>query len=87
MFCKHASKSMNHLYCFYNIFTYLIRNYQSLLTSVNFTNILSAAFAPKTFCQKITNPNCKHIKAGKNLLYEKSARKILVKLTSFYLCL
>ncbi len=30
---------------------------------VNFTNILWAAFAPKSFCQKITNPNCKHVKA------------------------
>ncbi len=48
---------------------------------VNFTNILRAAFAPKSFCQKITNPNFKHIKAAKKLSYEKSARKILVKLT------
>ena len=31
---------------------------------VNFTNILWAAFAPKSFCQKFTNPNCKHIKAA-----------------------
>ncbi len=30
---------------------------------VNFTNILWAAFAPKSFCQKNTNPNCKHLKA------------------------
>jgi hypothetical protein len=48
---------------------------------VNFTNILRAAFAPKSICQKITNPNCKHIKAAQKLLYKKSAHKILVKLT------
>ncbi len=30
---------------------------------VNFTNILWAAFAPKSFHQKITNSNCKHLKA------------------------
>jgi hypothetical protein len=34
------------------------------------------------FCQKITNANCKYIKAvQKKLLYEKAAYKILVKLT------
>ncbi len=33
------------------------------LSGVNFTNILGATFAPKSFHQKITNPNCKHIKA------------------------
>jgi len=35
---------------------------------VNFTNILLAAFAPKAFCQKITNPNCKHTKAAQKTL-------------------
>jgi hypothetical protein len=55
--------------------------------SVNFTNILWAAFAPKSFCQKITNPNCKHIKAAQKLSYEKAARKILVKLTPSHLVL
>jgi hypothetical protein len=30
---------------------------------VNFTNILRSALAPKSFRQKNTNPNCKHIKA------------------------
>ena len=35
---------------------------------VNFTNILWAAFAPKSFCQKITNPNCKHLKAVQRTL-------------------
>jgi hypothetical protein len=38
-------------------------------------------FAPKSFRQKITNPNCKHLKLRKKLSYEKAARKILVKLT------
>ncbi len=41
-------------------------------SGVKFTIILRATFAPKSFCQKITNPNYKHIKA---------AHKILVKLT------
>ncbi len=35
---------------------------------VNFTNILWAAFAPKSFRQKIRNPNCKHIKAAQRTL-------------------
>jgi len=35
---------------------------------VNFTNIFWAAFAPKSFCQKITNPNFKHIKAAQQSL-------------------
>jgi hypothetical protein len=48
---------------------------------VDFTNILCTAFAPKSFHQKIKNPNCKHIKpALKKLSYEKAAHKILVKL-------
>jgi hypothetical protein len=34
------------------------------------------------FAKKITNPNCKYIKAAqKKLSYEKAAHKILVKLT------
>jgi hypothetical protein len=48
---------------------------------VNFTNILRAAFAPKPFRPKITNPNCKHIKGAQKRLYEKAACKMLVKLT------
>ncbi len=36
----------------------------ALFPAVNFTNILSAAFVPKSFCQKITNTYCKHIKAA-----------------------
>ncbi len=61
--------------------------YKQFCPSVNFTNILWAAFAPESFCQKITNPNCKHIKATQKLLCAKAARKILVKLTPslFYL--
>jgi len=35
---------------------------------VNFTNILLAVFAPKSFRQKITNPNCKHLKAAQRTL-------------------
>ncbi len=53
---------------------------QILPPGVNFTNILWAAFAPKSFRQKITNPNCKHIKGVQRIWFEKSACKILVKL-------
>ncbi len=35
---------------------------------VNFTNVLRAAFAPKAFCHKITNPNCKLIKTAQRAL-------------------
>jgi len=46
---------------------------------------LRGAFPPFYFHQKITNPNCKHIKASKTLSYKKAAFKMLVKLTpSFY---
>ncbi len=48
---------------------------------VNFTNILQAAFALILFHQKITKPNCKWRKALQKTLYEKAARKMLVKLT------
>ena len=50
-------------------------------SGVNFTNILLAAFAPKSLGQKITNPNCKHIKDAQKTFILKSAHKILVKLT------
>ncbi len=40
-----------------NIYTYIET------PGVNFTNILWTAFVPKSFRQKITNPNCKHLKA------------------------
>jgi len=38
------------------------------LPGVNFTNILWAVFAPKSFYQQMTNPNCKHIKAAQRAL-------------------
>jgi hypothetical protein len=41
----------------------------------NFTNILWAAFAPKSFHQKITNPNCKHIKAAQKTFVQKNCSK------------
>jgi hypothetical protein len=63
------------------IYGYQIYPLPTLPPGVNFTNILLAAFAPKSFRQKITNPTCKHIKAmQKKLLYKKSAHKILVKM-------
>jgi hypothetical protein len=40
-------------------------------SGVNFTNILLAAFVPKSFCQKITNPNCKHIKGAQKTFVRK----------------
>jgi hypothetical protein len=40
-------------------------------SGVNFTNILLAAFAPKSFRQKITNPNCKHIKGAQKTFVQK----------------
>jgi len=46
-----------------------------LIPGVNFT-----AFAPKSFHQKVTNPNCKHLKAAQKTLVHKAAHKILVKL-------
>ena len=49
---------------------------QFLPPGVNFTNILKAAFAPKSFCQKITNQNCKHIEAAQKNL---STKKLLIK--------
>ncbi len=51
----------------------------TLATGVNFTNILWAAFGPKSFRRKITNPNCKHIRAAQKTFVKKAARKILVK--------
>ncbi len=39
---------------------------------VNFNNTLQAAFAPISFHQKTTNPNCKNIKAVQSILvYQK----------------
>ncbi len=47
-----------------------------LTLGVNFTNTLWAAFAPKSFPQKITNPNCEHIKAAQKTF---ALKKLLVK--------
>ena len=46
---------------------------------VNFTNILWAAFVPKSFCQKITNPNCKRLKAVQRTLVWLSISPIFYK--------
>ncbi len=46
---------------------------------VNFTNILWAAFVPKSFWQKITNPNCKHLKAVQRTLVWLSISPIFYK--------
>ncbi len=46
---------------------------------VNFTNILLAAFAPKSFRQKITNPNCKHLKGVQRTLVWLSISPIFYK--------
>ena len=49
---------------------------------VNFTNNLQAAFAPISFQQKDTNPDCKNRKAAKNTFVQKKpACKMLAKLT------
>ena len=40
---------------------------------VDFTNILRAAFAPFSLCQKTTNPNCMYKKAAKNTFIRKSS--------------
>ncbi len=58
-----------------------ITQFFSGLPGVNFTNILWAAFAPKSFGQKITNQNCKHIKAAQKNLHRKKLPKKL-KLTN-----
>ena len=43
-----------------------------LISIVNFTNILQAVFAPISFCQIVTNSNCKHLKAAQNTFVQKS---------------
>ncbi len=50
----------------------LLSNNETVLPGVNFTTILWAAFAPNSFRQKITNPNCKHIKGAQRTLLWKS---------------
>ncbi len=46
---------------------------------VNFTNILWAAFAPKSFRQNIANPNCKHLKPVQRTLVWLSISPIFYK--------
>jgi hypothetical protein len=53
-----------------------LRQQTKMTTGVNFTNILWAAFAPKSFSLKITNPNFKHIKAAQRALVWLSISKI-----------
>ncbi len=52
---------------------------EPLTPGVNFTNILWATFAPKSFCQKITNPNCKYLKAVQRTLVWLSISPIFYK--------
>jgi hypothetical protein len=44
------------------------RSLMTLTPGVNFTNVSRPSFAPKAFCHKITNPNCKLIKAAQRAL-------------------
>ncbi len=52
-----------------------LNNLKYVQPGVNFTNILWAAFSPKSFCQRITNPNCKHIKGAQRTLVWKGCFK------------
>ena len=52
-----------------------------LISAVNFTNILRAAFMPISFRQKSTNLKCKYKKAAQKNCVQKAAHKMLVKLT------
>ncbi len=54
---------------------------KDILSRINFTNIFWAAFAPKSFRQKITKPNYIQIVAAQITFVWKSCCKILVKLT------
>jgi hypothetical protein len=51
------------------------------MTGVNFTNIVRTVFAPKILRQKSTNLKCKTKKAANKTFVQKTARKMLVKLT------
>ncbi len=59
--------------------SYVCKVFMNLTPGVNFTNILGAAFAPKSFWQKITNPNCKHLKAVQRTLVWLSISPIFYK--------
>jgi len=39
-----------------------------LTPGVDFINILRVTFLPISFCQKVTNTNCKHRKAARKLM-------------------
>jgi len=73
---KWKNNKITHLLNFYlfYFFFFLIR-----LPGVIFTNILWAAFALKSFCQKITIPNCKHLKAVQRTLVWLSISPIFYK--------
>jgi len=70
------TESYNFIYVIY-IYTYLFYQKRYTLSTqvVNFTNILQTAFVPISLHQKMTNPNCKHIKSAKK------HSKMLVKFT------
>jgi len=59
----------------------LLPNAMGCSPAVNFTNILLAAFAKTSYCQKITDPNSKHLKAAYNTFSQKAAHEMFVKLT------
>jgi len=51
------------------------------ISVANFINILRAHFGPIFLCQKISNPKHSFVIFGAKILYEKCARKMLMKLT------
>ncbi len=52
-------------------------------SSVNKQNFLKSKFFAYNLWPKNTKPNCKYIKAVQTPLYDKSNRKMLVKLTPY----
>jgi hypothetical protein len=54
-------------------------------SGVNFTNNLRAAFVPIFFCKISKNLKCKYKNLLEKLLYQKVARKRLVKFTSSHI--
>jgi hypothetical protein len=55
---------------------------EAAISGVNLTNILLAAFAPKSFRQKITSPNCKQINSAQRTLVWKSCLQSIVEINS-----
>ena len=53
-----------------------VKSFVTLIPGVNFTNML---WVPKSFCQKITNPNCKYLKAVQRTLVWLSISPIIYK--------